>query len=228
MADLPPPGWYDDPTAPAQERWWDGTQWSEQTRRKAMDTSDRLPGDMSTVGDFVSHAMSLIRAHWDAFLIVAVIGGVLIGLLAALLLRPIAAGIEIVNNELIGWKGSYAAQIAFFVVAASGVYVVASLAHYRLAWGAATDREVGWATAVQYALAATPRFVGWMFVGSLPFIASGAVFIMLAYAGGAIVGAIAGLAMFVGVMWWSLVVLFVPVALVSQPRGTNPISHSRW
>ncbi|MFF8194278.1 DUF2510 domain-containing protein [Streptomyces bobili] len=28
----PPPGWYADPTAPHQERWWDGTAWSDHRR----------------------------------------------------------------------------------------------------------------------------------------------------------------------------------------------------
>ncbi|WP_053128245.1 DUF2510 domain-containing protein [Streptomyces ambofaciens] len=28
----PPPGWYSDPSAPHQERWWDGTAWTEHRR----------------------------------------------------------------------------------------------------------------------------------------------------------------------------------------------------
>ncbi|RSS26446.1 MULTISPECIES: DUF2510 domain-containing protein [unclassified Streptomyces] len=28
----PPPGWYPDPSAPHQERWWDGTAWTEHRR----------------------------------------------------------------------------------------------------------------------------------------------------------------------------------------------------
>ncbi|MGA4544797.1 DUF2510 domain-containing protein [Uniformispora flossi] len=30
-----PPGWYDDPSAPGMERWWDGTQWTESSRPRA-------------------------------------------------------------------------------------------------------------------------------------------------------------------------------------------------
>ena len=33
--DGPPPGWYDDPHGSDRERWWDGTVWGEQTRRRA-------------------------------------------------------------------------------------------------------------------------------------------------------------------------------------------------
>ncbi|MFI6583966.1 DUF2510 domain-containing protein [Embleya sp. NPDC050493] len=30
-----PPGWYDDPSAPGSERWWDGAQWTASTRARA-------------------------------------------------------------------------------------------------------------------------------------------------------------------------------------------------
>ena len=28
----PAPGWYDDPSQPGAQRWWDGTQWTQQTQ----------------------------------------------------------------------------------------------------------------------------------------------------------------------------------------------------
>lgn len=31
-APAPAAGWYPDPTGQARERWWDGSQWSDQTR----------------------------------------------------------------------------------------------------------------------------------------------------------------------------------------------------
>ncbi|MDI2128663.1 DUF2510 domain-containing protein [Yinghuangia seranimata] len=30
-----PPGWYDDPSAPGMERWWDGNQWTESSRPRS-------------------------------------------------------------------------------------------------------------------------------------------------------------------------------------------------
>ncbi|MGC0420362.1 DUF2510 domain-containing protein [Embleya sp. AB8] len=30
-----PPGWYEDPSAPGAERWWDGAQWTASTRARA-------------------------------------------------------------------------------------------------------------------------------------------------------------------------------------------------
>jgi hypothetical protein len=164
--------------------------------------------------------MSLIRARWDDFLLIAVLGGVLIGLIATLLLRPIIAGVDIVNDELVGWRDGYTAQLVVLVAAGAIVYLVASLAQYRLAWGASVDREEGWAAALQYALGASPRFLGWAILGALPFVAFVAVFVLLLYAG---VGFL-GLAALAAVIWWSLVVSFIPVALVSQPRGTNLIT----
>ncbi|NUU23624.1 MAG: DUF2510 domain-containing protein [Streptomycetaceae bacterium] len=35
-----PPGWYDDPSAPGMERWWDGAQWTESSRPR----TDSGPG----------------------------------------------------------------------------------------------------------------------------------------------------------------------------------------
>ncbi|WP_399896846.1 DUF2510 domain-containing protein [Streptomyces sp. BBFR51] len=37
----PPPGWYRDPSAPHQERWWDGTAWTE--HRRALETAGYGP-----------------------------------------------------------------------------------------------------------------------------------------------------------------------------------------
>ncbi|CAM5412676.1 hypothetical protein STENM223S_03856 [Streptomyces tendae] len=54
MSMTPPPGWYPDPTAPHQERWWDGAAWTEH-RRAAGPTGygpavDRTPGTASQYG----------------------------------------------------------------------------------------------------------------------------------------------------------------------------------
>lgn len=38
MSGPPPAGWYPDPTAPGQQRWWDGQQWSDHTAPGASGT----------------------------------------------------------------------------------------------------------------------------------------------------------------------------------------------
>ena len=61
---VPPPGFYDDPDKPGNERWWDGTQWTELTREKneaepestgvtnklLASVTDKLPDAQSAVG----------------------------------------------------------------------------------------------------------------------------------------------------------------------------------
>ncbi len=219
MSDLPPPGWYDDPTDPTQERWWNGTTWSEQTRRKSGDVIAHQPGELRSIGEFVNHTASLLRARWDDFLLMAVIAGVVIGMAGVVLLRPILQDVDIVNDEFVGWQASHAYQLAAFAVMAGVASLVPVLACFRLAWGAATNVGEGWATAIQYAIVSSLRFLGWIIVGALPFVASVVTFAAFARAG---IG-ILGLALFVGLVWWSLVVSFIPVTFVSQPRGTNPI-----
>jgi len=220
MTDLPPLGWYDDPTDPAQERWWDGTTWGDQTRRTATAQMAHQHGELRTISDFVSHTMSLLRARWDDFLLVAVIAGVITGIAAVVLVLPVLDGIDIVNEEFVGWQSSYAYRLALGALVAFTTYLAAAVAFYRLAWGAATNVEEDWATAVQYAIASSLRFVGWIIVGILPFVGFVAAVAVLTAAG---VG-ILGLALFVGILWWALVIVFIPVAFVSQPRGTNLIA----
>ena len=219
MSDLPPPGWYDDPTDPPQERWWDGTTWSEQTRRKSGEVIAHQPGELRSIGDFVNHTATLLRARWDDFLLVAVIAGVIVGMAGVALLRPILQGVDIVNEEFVGWQSSYVYQLAAFTVVAGVASLVTVLACFRLAWGAATNVEEGWATAIQYAIVSSLRFLGWVIVGFLPFVAAVVAFAALARVGAGILG----LALFVGLVWWSLVLSFIPVTFVSQPRGTNLI-----
>ncbi len=40
-APTPPPGWYPDPKDPASQRWWDGHQWTDQTRPLTMSSDWR-------------------------------------------------------------------------------------------------------------------------------------------------------------------------------------------
>jgi len=222
MTDLPPAGWYDDPTSPVQERWWDGEKWSEQIRRKERGLKQRRQGELRDLGDFLGHTFSLIRARWDDFLLVSVVAGILLALLAVAVVRPIIVAIDIVNDELVGWGATQTWQVLIFVGVSILIYVVASMAHHRLAWDAATDTPGGWAAALQFGIAAAPRMLGWAFIGILPILGGFLLFIVLARSAVGL-GVLSGLAVGGAALWWAIVIALIPIALVVQRRGANPI-----
>lgn len=225
MTDLPPPGWYDDPTAPGNERWWDGERWSEQVRRKATVEYQARPGELRPVGEYLGHAFGMIRKRWDDFLLVTVIGSILLAIISIALVRPVVDSLDFSIDEIRGFGATQATQLIAFFVLFMIVALGLSMAHYRIAWSAATEERIGWATALQYGIATTPRLVGWVIVASLPIILGSFVFVMIANAVGGL-GAIIGIALFVAIAWWAIVVTFVPIAIVIQPRGANPIRSS--
>lgn len=222
MTDLPPPGWYDDPTSPVNERWWDGERWSEQTRRKALQEYEPRPGELRPVGEYLGHAFGMIRKRWDDFLLVTVIGSVLLAVISLALVRPVVDALDFSANEISGFGSTQAAQLIAFTVLFMIVAMGLSMAHYRIAWSAAVDEEIGWATAFQYGVASTPRLLGWTLLAGLPVIVGIVVFAASLFGGGAF--ALVGLAVMVAIAWWAIVVTFIPIALVALPRGTNPIS----
>ncbi|MET9255949.1 DUF2510 domain-containing protein [Streptomyces sp. NPDC003717] len=66
----PPPGWYRDPTAPHQERWWDGTAWTEHRRVPEAPTQPLAGGR----GGGRGRAVALVTAA--AVLVAAIVTGV--------------------------------------------------------------------------------------------------------------------------------------------------------
>ena len=225
MTDLPPPGWYDDPTAPNQERWWDGEKWSEQTRRKASEDYQYRPGELRPVGEYLGHAFGMIRARWDNFLLVTVIGSVVLAVLALGMIRPVVDAIEINGIDIDGFGSSQLGLVIAFAIVFTAVSLALTMSQYRIAWSAATGERLGWATAFQYGLTNFLRIFGWMFAAIFPLFLLFVVLLALPRGIGAL-GVILLLALFVATAYWVMVVSFIPVALVAQPRGTNPISVS--
>ncbi|MFI5572093.1 DUF2510 domain-containing protein [Streptomyces sp. NPDC051740] len=71
----PPPGWYRDPHAPHQERWWDGTAWTGHRRAPG---APAVPPAPSAGGTGRTRAVALTTA--GAVLVAAVVtGAVLLG-----------------------------------------------------------------------------------------------------------------------------------------------------
>lgn len=222
MTDLPPAGWYDDPTSPVQERWWDGERWSEQTRRKATQDYEPRPGELRPVGDYLGHAFSLMRARWDEYLLVCVVGGVLLAIASLLLVRPIIDALTFTDREIIGFGGAQLRLLGGYVVVAIVVAAAMTMALYRITWAAAQDEPSTWSEALQYGVAGTPRLIGWGIFAAAPLLVLFAVAIGVARAG----AGVAVLLFFVAIVaaaWWAVVVSFLPVALVAQPSGTNPL-----
>ncbi len=221
MTDLPPAGWYDDPTSPLQERWWDGEKWSEQTRRKVTQEYQFRFGELRRVSDFLGHAFNLIRARWDDFLLIAAVGALLTAVAAAALVYPIIDAIEIVDNQIIGFEASHFVMLVGFFVVAVIVLAAAAMAMYRTSWSAASDQGGGWTDAIQYGIAAAPRLLGWGLLAVLPILGGIALAVLLARVG-AFVAFLGVFGFLIGVAWWSIVISLLPAALVVQPRGTNP------
>lgn len=231
MSELPPPGWYDDPTSPVLERWWDGQQWSEQTRRKMKQAPRTQPGQLSKIGDLLSDTFNRIGSRWDDLLMVAVVAGVLQGLAAVLLMRPVASAIDIVNGnlndrlEIVGWGSVQTIQLVGFLLLMMVITLVAALAHYRICWEAANDEESSWSAALTFGVANFARLVGWAIIGLLPVI-GGVILVVFLAALVEGLGVIVGIVGFAALIWWGVTLSFMPISIAALPAGTNPISSS--
>lgn len=232
MNQLPPPGWYDDPTSPVHERWWNGEQWSEQTRRKAKEPPRTEPGQLSKIGDLLSTTFNLIGSRWDDLLMVAVVAGVLQALAALLLMRPIAAAIEVGGDlndrlEVSGWGALQTTQLIGFFLTMVAITFLAMLAHYRICWEGATEQESSWSAALSFGMANLARLIGWGIVAFLP-VLGGLIFIVI-LADLAGVPALVIVVLLAGtgaLVWWGVTMSFIPVSIAAQPAGTNPIRSS--
>ncbi len=230
MNQLPPPGWYDDPTSPVYERWWDGEQWSEQTRRKERELPLTQPGQLSRIGDLLSKTFNLIGSRWDDLLMVAVVAGGLQALAALLLMRPIAAAIEVggeLNDrlEIDGWGALQTTQLVGFFLTLLAITFLAALAHHRICWQAATEQESSWSAALAFGMANLARLIGWGILALIPVI--GAVVLMSVLAAVAEgLGVLVAIVGFGVLVWWGVTVSFIPIAIAALPAGTNPISSA--
>ena len=233
MTELPPAGWYDDPTSPVQERWWDGEKWSEQTRRKVVEEYQHRPGELRRVSDYLGHAFGLIRDRWDDFLLIAAVGAILSSFAALFLLRPVVDAIDIVNNEVVGFEFAQFGLLFIFVVVSILIFAVAAMAQYKIAWDAATEASGSWSSALNYGLSNVSRLIGWGMVAALPLFFALAVLVGIAATNAGAAG-LAAIILVIGLVWWFVVISFLPVALVALPRGSNPIGaalatvNRRW
>ncbi|MEU1052951.1 DUF2510 domain-containing protein [Streptomyces sp. NPDC005876] len=71
----PPPGWYSDPSAPYQERWWDGSAWTEHARAATAYGQPVVPPPVPGGGGR-SRAIALTAAA--AVLVTAIVTGAVV------------------------------------------------------------------------------------------------------------------------------------------------------
>lgn len=69
MSSTLPPGWYPDPNAPHQERWWDGTAWSEHRREP------EVPGPPRPADGASGRAKALALTVSGVVLVAAIVSG---------------------------------------------------------------------------------------------------------------------------------------------------------
>ncbi|GHD24303.1 membrane protein [Streptomyces violarus] len=74
MSMTPPPGWYPDPHGPHQERWWDGTAWTEH-RRAPGATAGPVP---PPPGGGTGRAKAVALGAAGAVLVAAIVTGALV------------------------------------------------------------------------------------------------------------------------------------------------------
>ena len=77
MSDTPP-GWYDDPNNPGERAYWDGKEWA------GPEQPDRKPGNTLAIVGVVLGAVAILAALAGPFGLPFAIGGLVIGVLAAL------------------------------------------------------------------------------------------------------------------------------------------------
>ncbi|NND02970.1 MAG: DUF2510 domain-containing protein [Acidimicrobiia bacterium] len=227
---LPPANWYDDPTDPTMERWWDGEKWTEHRRPAvpayAGGAASHQAGELRPVGDMIGHAFSLIRARLGGIIGVGVIAAVAIAIAyGVFILAAFGLAFETNAGELFETNTDAIVLLVFLFVVAGVLSVASFLATTTLLWDAAVGRKRSWGAAFGNGFRRMFPFLGWIILGSLPIYA----LILFAFAigGGTEGGAIGFIFVVFMIPWiyWSVVLYFVPVTVVRE-TGDNALVAS--
>ncbi len=230
---LPPAGWYDDPIDPTMQRWWDGDAWTEHRRSGSLGAAGSTGGgvaarrgDMRDVGDMVSHAFSLIRLRLGGIIGVGVVAASAIAVAyGVFIVAAFGMAFEVNAGEFIE-SNTDAIVLLIFLFAVAGVLAVASfLATTTMLWDAATGRSRSWGAAFANGFRRLFPYLGWAIVGGLPMFG---VLLLAAAVGSGLENDAFGLIfllVFIPLMYWSLVLYFVPVMVIRE-TGENAVMAS--
>lgn len=227
---LPPANWYDDPIDPAFERWWDGAAWTEHRRPKASLSGGGVAppaGELRDVGDMISHAFSLIRARIAGIIGVSLIAAAAIAVAYGVLIVSIfgLAAVDFYNDGFSDIDGGAIALMVLIFVVAGALAVVSFLTTATMLWDAAVGEQRAWAAAFGNGFRRLFPYLGWLVLGSLPMY--GVILLAVAISTGSDSGAggLIFLLAFVPLMYWALVLYFVPVVVVRN-TGENALMAS--
>lgn len=128
MSELPPPNWHPDPEVPGQQRYWDGTRWTEHRAPLAADPTFPARPEFDSTGSpapakrtnglAVASLVIAILSFFGAFLVVGALGGVLAVVLGILAMRQVSgsAGAQTGRGIAIGGVAVGGASILIGVV----------------------------------------------------------------------------------------------------------------
>jgi hypothetical protein len=142
MSDTTPAGWYPDPEMPGQQRYWDGTQWTEHRAPGAPQAPQQFPQPQQQVAWQTAPGAGA-TAPTSGLAIAALVlslvwlGG--LGSVAAIVLGLIALS-QIKNSN--GQQGGRGIAIAGVVIGALGAIATAAIFALVVAFGTTVESNV--------------------------------------------------------------------------------------
>lgn len=234
--ELPPADWYPDPELPGGQRYWDGSQWTEERRPPGASPaattaepgtkSGGLPSFSDWFGATVKvGAQSLVPAAliYIATLVPMTIAVYLVGRWAIADLEYRKTGLD---GEFVGVDGGRIAIFCGVVLIALLVWLVVSLLVVRLLQLAHQDRSEPLGASVARAAARAPRFLGVLVLLVAIAIVVVIVFSVLV----ALVGPAAFLLLLLVIpagVWLWVKLAFLEAAAVAAPAD-QPILATSW
>ena len=236
---MPEAGWYQDPHNPNQQRYWDGSTWTEHTHDAPFE-APQAPGPnydagyVNDIGDWLSRSFRVLFANaMPLFLLL------LLGLIPAIVTFSLFANaFEGVSVSLddgtfsgLSASGLSLAIIGSLVAAVIGVAFGLAQSHLLHRGHLALATSVG--DSLGAGFRGTLRYIGWAIVIGLVFVAAivaGAILVAVIAAVSAglatLVGLVAFLVLLVGLVWLWVKASFLGVSAAVAPGSESALRAS--